>query len=63
MAGKGDSQRPRQVSYDQYAANWEAVFGGRKPRAEVTLEQLAEGVERLLKDETIKPLKRVRRKK
>ena len=27
MSGKGDGRRPRQVSRDEYANNWEAVFG------------------------------------
>ncbi len=27
MSGKGDTRRPRQVSREEYAANWDAVFG------------------------------------
>ena len=27
-AGKGDRQRARQVSYEEYANNWEIIFGG-----------------------------------
>lgn len=29
-AGKGDKRRPSQVSFDQFANNWDAIFG--KPR-------------------------------
>ena len=25
--GKGDSQRPRKVTYEEYSSNWEAAFG------------------------------------
>ena len=27
--GKGSKRRPRSVSYEQYAANWDAAFGRR----------------------------------
>ena len=26
--GKGSKRRPRSVSYEQYAANWDAAFNG-----------------------------------
>lgn len=26
MAGKGDTQRPRLISYDEYASNYESIF-------------------------------------
>ena len=29
---KGDNRRPRQVDYETFAKNWEAVFGKKKPR-------------------------------
>ena len=27
QAGKGDKQRPRQITYEQYTQNYEAIFG------------------------------------
>lgn len=33
--GKGSSPRPFSVSQDQFAANWDAIFGKKKKTAEV----------------------------
>lgn len=33
MAGKGDARRPRQVSREQYEANWERCFGRKGKRS------------------------------
>jgi len=33
MAGKGDKQRPRQVSYAEWSRNWDAAFAVRKQQS------------------------------
>ena len=41
--GKGSKQRPRQVSNDEYAARWEAIFGAHpKEETEGTQEDAKE---------------------
>jgi len=30
MAGKGDTQRPRNVSYDQWSRSYDTIFGVKK---------------------------------
>jgi len=58
-AGKGDRQRTRQVSYEQYARNWDNIFntpmigysdnaGEMPPELEEITKRNSESIERLL---------------
>lgn len=37
--GKGSTPRPFEVSNDQYASNWDAIFGKKKKTEDLTPEE------------------------
>lgn len=51
MSGKGDGQRPKEITDEELAANWHRVFSGPKPKNDVRDSRIANEKETIAKDD------------